>query len=154
MLTSRDVDNPSACDLSTVAVPSTSDASNRLYIIEEVPIPDHHTITESYYLTPQCLSVNTDQITTTIPSPTRSKKEKERTKERAKEYTVDENDGNALNSDDESTICLECTEFYVDSVPGEQWVQCITCKLWAHSKCVRGNLMFFECKHCTSDIED
>ncbi|CAH2105161.1 unnamed protein product [Euphydryas editha] len=58
------------------------------------------------------------------------------------------------STNDESTICLECTEFYVNSVPGEQWVQCITCKLWAHSKCVRGNLMFFECKHCTSDIED
>ncbi|CAH2004209.1 unnamed protein product [Acanthoscelides obtectus] len=52
--------------------------------------------------------------------------------------TVDENDGNAVDSDDESTICLECTESYVDSVPGEQWIQCITCKLWAHSKCVRG----------------
>ncbi|KAF2890002.1 hypothetical protein ILUMI_16171, partial [Ignelater luminosus] len=55
---------------------------------------------------------------------------------------------------DESTICLECTESYADSVPGEQWIQCITCKLWAHSKCARGNLMFFECKHCISDIED
>ncbi|CAH1956602.1 unnamed protein product [Acanthoscelides obtectus] len=65
--------------------------------------------------------------------------------------TVDENDGNAVDSDDESAICLECTESYVVSVPGEQ---CITCKLWAHSKCVRGDLMFFECKHCASDIED
>ncbi|CAG9794402.1 unnamed protein product [Diatraea saccharalis] len=39
--------------------------------------------------------------------------------------TVDENDGN-VDSDDESTICLECTESYADSVPGEQWIQCIT----------------------------
>lgn len=67
--------------------------------------------------------------------------------------TVDENDGN-VDSDDESTICLECTESYADSVPGEQWIQCITCKLWVHAKCVRGNLLFFECKHCISDIED
>ncbi|CAH1959014.1 unnamed protein product [Acanthoscelides obtectus] len=67
MLTSRDGDNPSACD-----VPSTSDASNRLSIVEEVPIPDHHAITETHSLAPQCLSVNTDQITTTTPSPTRS----------------------------------------------------------------------------------
>lgn len=65
-----------------------------------------------------------------------------------------ENDGNAVDSDDESTICLECTESYVDSVLGEQWIKCITCKLWTHSKCAKGNLMFFECKHCTSDIED
>ncbi|CAH1966241.1 unnamed protein product [Acanthoscelides obtectus] len=39
---------------------------------EEVPIPDHHTIIETHYLAPQCLSVNTEQITTTTPSPTRS----------------------------------------------------------------------------------
>ncbi|CAH2010132.1 unnamed protein product [Acanthoscelides obtectus] len=71
-LTSPDGDNPSACDVSTVSVPSTSDASNRLSIVEEVPIPDHHTITETHSLAPQCLSVNTDQITTTTPSPTRS----------------------------------------------------------------------------------
>ncbi|CAH1999387.1 unnamed protein product [Acanthoscelides obtectus] len=41
-------------------------------IVEEVPIPDHHTKTETNSLAPQCLSVNTDQITTTTPSPTRS----------------------------------------------------------------------------------
>lgn len=72
MPTSRDGGNPSACDVSTVAVPSTSDASNRLSIVEEIPIPDHHTITGTHSLAPQCLSVITDQITTTIPSPTRS----------------------------------------------------------------------------------
>ncbi|CAH1975221.1 unnamed protein product [Acanthoscelides obtectus] len=72
MLTSPDGDNPSACDVSSVSVPSSSDASNRLSIVEEVPIPDHHTITETHSLASQCLSVNTDQITTTTPSPTRS----------------------------------------------------------------------------------
>ncbi|CAH1992582.1 unnamed protein product [Acanthoscelides obtectus] len=227
-----------------------------------VPIPDHHTITESHFLAPQCLSVNTDQITTSTPSPTRSlrtecespslfdetvnsvfepelrenlkapenvhstganvppslhnlnlsstsaatfkelrnirkrkssiytdtpeklnlldmknkretcKNKKNRYKDRIEkgkgkgkrkgtdkvdeiaDDTVDENDGNAVDTDDESTICLECIESYVDSVPGEQWIQCITCKLWAHSKCVKGDLMFFECKDCVSDIED
>ncbi|CAH2018171.1 unnamed protein product [Acanthoscelides obtectus] len=63
MLTSPVGDNSSACDVSTVSVPSTSDAT----IVEEVPIPDHHTITETHSPAPQCLSVNTDQITTTIP---------------------------------------------------------------------------------------
>ncbi|CAH2014459.1 unnamed protein product [Acanthoscelides obtectus] len=72
MLTFPDSDNPSAYDVSTVSVPSSSDASNRLSIVEEVTIPDHHTITETHSLVPQCLSVNTDQITTTTPSPTRS----------------------------------------------------------------------------------
>lgn len=67
--------------------------------------------------------------------------------------TVDEND-DAVDSDDESTICLECTDSFANSVSGEEWIQCITCKLWAHSKCVKCSLMFFECKHCISDNED
>ncbi|CAH1980444.1 unnamed protein product [Acanthoscelides obtectus] len=228
-----------SCDLSTVSVPSTSNASNTLSIVQEVPIA----------LTPQYLSVNTDQITTTTPSPKRSlrtecdspsvfeetfnsvfepelreklkapenvhyteanvppslhnlnlsttssatfeelrpfpkaapllenrrnirkrkstiytdtqeklnlldmkneretyKKKKTDTKDRIgkgkgkgkrkgkgtdkadeiADDTAAENDGSAVDSDDESTICLECTESYVDSVPGEQWIQCLT----------------------------
>ncbi|KAF2902807.1 hypothetical protein ILUMI_03378 [Ignelater luminosus] len=72
MPNSHDAGNSSACDVSTVAVPSISDASNRLSNVEEVPIPDHHTVTETHTLAPQCSSVNTDQITNTMPSPTRS----------------------------------------------------------------------------------
>ncbi|KAF9407014.1 hypothetical protein HW555_012818, partial [Spodoptera exigua] len=44
-------------------------------------------------------------------------------------------------SDDDDTICLECTESYSASKPGEEWVQCITCKLWAHSNCAKGSLL-------------
>ncbi|KAL3288254.1 hypothetical protein HHI36_002703 [Cryptolaemus montrouzieri] len=78
-------------------------------------------------------------------------------KGKEKDDTGEGNADDAIDSDcidDDDTIRLECTESYADSIPGEQWVQCITCKLWAHSKCKSGNLMFFECKHCTSDIED
>ncbi|KAL3279607.1 hypothetical protein HHI36_017113 [Cryptolaemus montrouzieri] len=46
--------------------------------------------------------------------------------------------------DDDNTIRLECTESYADSIPGEQWFQCITCKLWADYKCIIVNLMFFD----------
>ncbi|CAH1972014.1 unnamed protein product [Acanthoscelides obtectus] len=70
------------------------------------------------------------------------------------DVTVDENHGNAVDSHDESTICSEYTEYYVDSVSGEKWIQCVTCKLWARFKCVLGDLIFLECKHCASDIED
>ncbi|KAF2897999.1 hypothetical protein ILUMI_08176 [Ignelater luminosus] len=54
MPNSHDAGNSSACDVSTVAVPSISDASNRLSNVEEVPIPDHHTVTETHTLAPQC----------------------------------------------------------------------------------------------------
>lgn len=49
---------------------------------------------------------------------------------------------------------MECTESYSASKPGEEWIQCITCKLWAHSKCAKGNSLFYECKNCNSDLED
>ncbi|KAF2880958.1 hypothetical protein ILUMI_25217 [Ignelater luminosus] len=166
----------------------------------EVPIPDHHTVTETHTLAPQCSSVNTDQITNTMPSPTRSLSTEcespsllDETLNSVYEAELRENlktqenvhppEANVppslynLNLASTSSATLEelrpfpkaaplldnkrnirkrrkCTESYADSVPGEQWIQCITCKLWAHSKCARGNLMFFECKHCISDIED
>lgn len=31
-------------------------------------------------------------------------------------------------SDEDETFCLECTESYSLSVPGEEWIQCTTCK--------------------------
>ncbi|CAH2107540.1 unnamed protein product [Euphydryas editha] len=57
-------------------------------------------------------------------------------------------------SDEDETFCLECTESYSSSILGEEWVQCTACKLWAHTKCVNGNILFYECKNCTSDLED
>ncbi|XP_053623521.1 uncharacterized protein LOC128682698 [Plodia interpunctella] len=58
------------------------------------------------------------------------------------------------SDDDDDTICIECTESYSVSLPGEEWIQCIICKLWAHSKCAKGNLMFYECKNCDTDEEN
>lgn len=57
-------------------------------------------------------------------------------------------------SDEDETFCLECTESYSSSILGEEWVQCTGCKLWAHTKCVNRNILFYECKNCTSDLED
>lgn len=42
------------------------------------------------------------------------------TNERNSDCTVDSD-----YSDSDSTICIECTESYADSIPGEQWIQCI-----------------------------
>lgn len=59
------------------------------------------------------------------------------------------------SEDEDETFCLECTEPYSSSILGEEWVQCTGCKLWAHTKCVNSrNILFFECKNCTSDLED
>ncbi|KAF2890564.1 hypothetical protein ILUMI_15609, partial [Ignelater luminosus] len=172
MPNSHDAGNSSACDVSTVAVPSISDASNRLSNVEEVPIPDHHTVTETHTLAPQCSSVNTDQITNTTPSPTRflsteceSPSLLDETLNSVYEAELRENlktpenvhppEANVppslynlnlgstslatleelrpfpkaaplldnrrnIRKHAESTICLECTESYADSVPGEQ----------------------------------
>jgi len=32
-----------------------------------------------------------------------------------------------------------CGEAYEAGAPGEEWVQCILCKQWAHVKCVNSN---------------
>ena len=36
------------------------------------------------------------------------------------------------SSEDEEWFCLVCMEPYSNSRPGENWVQCASCKLWAH----------------------
>lgn len=73
---------------------------------------------------------------------------------RKEKKTIDKTEKSETDeSDSDSCICLECTKSYNSSIPGEEWVQCITCKLWAHVKCAKGNLMFYECKNCTSDLE-
>ncbi|KAL1493730.1 hypothetical protein ABEB36_009424 [Hypothenemus hampei] len=75
-------------------------------------------------------------------------KEKEKTlHERNKRNDEDE-------SEEDETFSLECTESYSLSIHGEEWIQCITCKLWIHAKVAKGNLLFYECKNCTFDLED
>ena len=63
-------------------------------------------------------------------------------------------DTNYSSDDADDTMCIECTEFDSKSIPGEEWVQCVSCKMWVHSGCVKGNVLFYECKNCTSDCED
>lgn len=53
-------------------------------------------------------------------------------------------------------LCLCCLKSFESSKPGEQWVQCTMCKLWAHESCVTGETMFYVCLHCNdeNDIEE
>ena len=46
-------------------------------------------------------------------------------------------------------ICLVCGEFYHDSLPGEQWIQCLECKDWAHEDCANVmNAEYYVCDNC------
>ena len=47
-------------------------------------------------------------------------------------------------------FCLVCLDNYTNSRPREEWVQCITCRKWAHVKCTKGEKNY-ECPNCFSD---
>ena len=51
--------------------------------------------------------------------------------------------------DDEENICLVCCEHYRNSRPGEKWVQCVSCHLWAHEDCTSGDNNYV-CQNCDS----
>ena len=53
-------------------------------------------------------------------------------------------------SDEEEWFCLICVEPYSNSKPREKWVQCLTCKEWAHEACTSGGAVYI-CQHCDSD---
>lgn len=57
-------------------------------------------------------------------------------------------------TDQEEWFCIMCGEAYKDDAPGEEWVQCILCKQWAHVKCVNGNITSFICVNCHSDDDE
>ena len=59
------------------------------------------------------------------------------------------------DSDEEDTFCLMCMEPYSNSKPGEPWIQCRSCLMWAHEKCSDGNLLFI-CENCdsTNDLSE
>lgn len=56
------------------------------------------------------------------------------------------------SSEDEEYFCIICSESYSESKSGEQWIQCSSCKGWAHERCVcfNSNLNFI-CLNCDSD---
>lgn len=59
---------------------------------------------------------------------------------------------NNSSSTEEECLCLVCCETFLDSVPGEGWIQCVDCKGWAHDKCVNHPLSTtYVCNNCDSD---
>ncbi|XP_031328877.1 uncharacterized protein LOC116159918 [Photinus pyralis] len=54
------------------------------------------------------------------------------------------------DEDEEEYYCLVCMESYGTSRPGEDWLQCTGCKMWAHEACTAGD-PFYLCHNCESD---
>ena len=51
------------------------------------------------------------------------------------------------NFHNEEWTCLVCCKPYTNSRPREKWVQCSSCKQWAHEECTPGEL-FYTCQNC------
>lgn len=60
-----------------------------------------------------------------------------------------------VDSDDGDDFCLICLELFSNSLPEEKWIQCTSCKQWAHDECAdtEGRL-FYECHNCESDVDN
>ncbi|VVC87291.1 unnamed protein product [Leptidea sinapis] len=59
-------------------------------------------------------------------------------KENVKRKLLQE-DNHGSDSEEETMewYCLICCDLYSNSRPGEQWIECVLCKNWAHSKCLK-----------------
>jgi len=53
------------------------------------------------------------------------------------------------SEEEEETFCLVCAEPFSNSRPGEKWVQCVDCHMWAHVECTDGSVMYV-CQNCDS----
>lgn len=54
-----------------------------------------------------------------------------------------------LNADSQDAECLVCNERFVDSLPGEKWVQCQRCNGWCHEDCASdADVVNFVCDFC------
>lgn len=46
--------------------------------------------------------------------------------------------------------CIVCCDAYSKSQPREEWIQCVICNNWAHSKCTK-NALYYVCSSCDSE---
>ena len=46
------------------------------------------------------------------------------------------------DDDEDETLCLYCLSSYSNSRPGEKWIQCTECYMWAHEECAGGSDIF------------
>ncbi|KAL3285077.1 hypothetical protein HHI36_019201, partial [Cryptolaemus montrouzieri] len=57
------------------------------------------------------------------------------------------------DSEEDTCCCLVCAESYNDDASGLDWIQCISCKGWAHITCIKGDIRKYICLNCFSDDE-
>ena len=55
------------------------------------------------------------------------------------------------SSEEYDYFCLVCFEIYSNNLPGEGWLQCSECRLWAHEACTPGR-RFYTCKIYDSEL--
>lgn len=54
------------------------------------------------------------------------------------------------NEDDDDTSCIYCLSLYSNSKAGEKWIQCLSCRQWAHEECsfFNGKDLHLNCDNC------
>lgn len=72
------------------------------------------------------------------------------TKEKMKKLPTRKHLNKESESEDEDSLCLMCLEPYSASKPGQQWIQCISCRKWAHLECGNDSALY-TCVNCLSD---
>lgn len=78
---------------------------------------------------------------------------KRKKKPRLYDDVDDEDDDD--EEDDEDALCLRCLKPFSKSQPGAEWIQCTSCKRWAHQTCVKYEIhgRFYECYNCADTLE-
>lgn len=73
-------------------------------------------------------------------------------KDQAKRKILQEKNESDDEEDNLEYYCIVCCDAYSKSQPREEWIECILCKNWAHSKCIKNiNTVVYVCPNCDSD---
>lgn len=79
------------------------------------------------------------------------RKRKEKVQEKAKRRVLQESESDS--NEDLEWYCIVCCDSYSNSLPREQWIECIMCKNWAHVKCINEAGITYVCPNCESEEE-
>lgn len=77
------------------------------------------------------------------------KRKKQQTRKKGCKLLIESHQSDS-EAEEQETFCLICVEPFSNSKPGEHWVQCNSCNMWAHEECTDGSLLFV-CQNCESD---
>ncbi|KAL1510085.1 hypothetical protein ABEB36_004740 [Hypothenemus hampei] len=69
------------------------------------------------------------------------------------DYSVDDStDESPDRSQNENGKCFYCLGLFSEDVHGEKWIQCVSCRRWAHEECsgIEDVADFYVCEFCTN----